>query len=587
MFLSCAVCVSMFLVGAAAEDPAATIHISTDQYDTLEEAVAAAQADDVITLGAGEVEVEAHTLKLLLPLSIVGVSMEQTKIILTSPTNGRGLQVGNEAGAMVGGTFNFENLSIVQPSGGDLRFLINIMAYNPDEPVEVNIRSCYLEAARQTAIAVEGTSNAATPDTQYYDLTVEDCVIRQTHSGNGYCIGSGLFNNNPNTDNCTVTIRDNTFYGSTGGSPYNIHFPNPVGSLTVADNVCYTGAGHGIKYVYTADNEVSITGNVFQTYENNAAEPDAERYALLFTNTVDDLDNPRSYQWATKLDGNDLRGMNVLAAMAADLEVLWFPDGQAVNAVEYNNNGDANLTDEGTRYARSAYGASTQFNESGVVLTDFAVEQNALTFVLDEEMEGADTRYFYNSESLSGAYTNSVTGLEDYWTGENTRHCSGSLAAWEEANAVTRWTFGEDSLETLEDTDGVIVAEDEVAKVTVNTLTGEIHVEPKALGTTCLNAYVGGGDADAIPNYKADTLEITVTEAQEEEEEEETTVLSESETDPEDGEPQTGPSALSTSQTSGPKTGDSAAWMVFILVAAVSGGCLAALYIQKRRQKML
>lgn len=56
----------------------------------------------------------------------------------------------------------------------------------------------------------------------------------------------------------------------------------------------------------------------------------------------------------------------------------------------------------------------------------------------------------------------------------------------------------------------VYEAENDVAKVQVNTATGAIDVTPKAVGTTSLQAVVGGGENGDLPNAKEDTLTITV-----------------------------------------------------------------------------
>ena len=128
--------------------------------------------------------------------------------------------------------------------------------------------------------------------------------------------------------------------------------------------------------------------------------------------------------------------------------------------------------------------------------------------------------YYYNSLTSSGAYTNAVEGFNSYFTDENPRHCGASLATWGEANAITRFTldgvaFVQD-VETGEDDTEILLstwtAENDVAKVVIDTATGAITVTPKAVGETKLVGTVGAGADGTLPNGKDDELIITVKE---------------------------------------------------------------------------
>lgn len=466
------------------------------RYESLDEAIAAANNGGNKTIVVHNDCSLAGTVELRAPMNITCDSDNPVTITLTG-SDAYGFRIGKGSG----GNYSFSNLVIQTDT---LLSCISIQAYDPTNPVNVSISNCSITNTKKTAIDFEGTSYPG-PDTNYFDLTVNNCSITAAT----YAIGCGSDNNSPNVGSSSLTVKDSTLTLLQNGV-YGIHTPKALLSLTIDGNTFITAASGGIKYIYTSDNTVSITNNDFtQCRTSNSS------YSIMCTNQITDASDPRSYQWATDLSGNDLTGANTIIAVGADLEVFWFPDGQARNNNQLNNLGQSNTTDAGTRYAKSNYGQSSFFNRSGISLTDFNIASDSLSFTTGDSAQ--NTSYYYNTETSSGAYTNAKPSFSDYWTEENPRHCSASLATWGEANAITRWTFGQDSLDILSpDENGLITAEDDVAKVEVNPATGEITVTPKAAGTTYLNAYVGSGTDEtgtkigSIPNAKSDTLVIIV-----------------------------------------------------------------------------
>ncbi len=399
-----------------------------------------------------------------------------------------------------GGDYVFQDLSIVSE---DALGLISIHAYEEEQFVDVLVSNCDLTNLKKTAIDLEGVA-PSDAQTQHFHLTVQDSNIMAA----GYGIGMGLDNNNPNSSACTVSVSDTTLKGAPNGGIYNIHLPNALQSVTVT-RCEFLDANGGIKYVYTGENHVGVTDNRFDTTDG------AWNFAILATNTCKDLSNIRAYAWATELARNVLKGQNVVIAAMAKPQVVWFPDGQAVNGVNWNNFGNANITDQGTRYVNS-------YGQTYAQLTDFNMETGVMTFATPNSAEQM-TRYFYNTLASSGAYANNPNGVADYFTAANPAHCVPErIAGWLNANAVTRWAIGTDASHMAlysPDTNGKIIYEDDVAKVVVDTLTGEIKVTPKAVGQVYLSAYVGtdltiGENGTVIPgaylNYKMDDLVITV-----------------------------------------------------------------------------
>lgn len=465
-------------------------------YESLDAAIAAANNGGDKTIVVLNDCSLAGTVELRAPMNITCDSDNPVTITLTG-SDAYGFRIGKGSG----GNYSFSNLVIQTDT---LLSCISIQAYDPTNPVNVSISNCSITNTKKTAIDFEGTTYPG-PDTNYFDLTVNNCSITAAT----YAIGCGSDNNSPNVGSSSLTVKDSTLTLLQNGV-YGIHTPKALLSLTIDGNTFITAASGGIKYVYTSDNTVSITNNDFTQCRTSDSS-----YSIMCTNQITDSSDPRSYQWATELSGNDLTGANTIIAVGAELEAFWFPDGQAQNDNQLNNLGQSNTTDAGTRYGKSNYGQSQLFKISGVSLTDFHIVSDSLAFTVGDSAQ--NTSYYYNTETSSGAYTNAKPDFSDYWTEENPRHCSASLATWEEANAITRWTFGQDSLDILSsDENGLITAEDDVAKVEVNPATGEITVTPKAAGTTYLNAYVGSGTDEtgtkigSIPNAKSDTLVITV-----------------------------------------------------------------------------
>lgn len=551
---------------------------SPEQAASLTDAIELAQAGDTVSLADGTYYVE--DVALTKGIALEGTSRDGTVIVVKEELNrnNTGKRFGFQIYGATDGTVTFRNLTIRAAEDTTSGVLAPIHILNRDsEPANVVVENCTVEntgtkATYRHAISLEYTSGEKS---NYYNLTVKDSKIVAA----SYGIGCGLDNGNPSQNKSVLHVSNTRFEGSgtQNASIYNIHLPVALAELSVDGSEFYgTGSG-GIKYIYSTTNTVRITNNVFDKRSADGAFPASGAYAIMATTQTKDVTDPRAYSYATELSGNTLKGQNTIIAVAAPVEVVWFPDGQAANAVEYNNYGDSNSTDSGTRYGMSAWGGHKNF----IVLTDFAIQKDSMQFVLSNSQEAQSTVYYYNTQENSGAYTN-ASDLTAYWTAENPRHCNASLATFDEANAVTRWTFGQEGkAEVLEKTDGqtTLVSEDEVAKVEVDTLTGQIQVTPKAPGTTYLTAYVGGGEFDeegnpVLPNCKKDVLTITVEETEE---------------IPDESTPSTGPSSSSTeeipeeSTPSAPPTGEgsSPVWMLMALVLVSFLG--AAVLVIRRR----
>lgn len=478
--------------------------------------------------------------------------------------NNTGKTHGFEIASAVQGEIVFHDLTIKAEEETQYGVLALIWIRNTDAAgVSVAVNGCTLQNTGAGGVYREAISfeYASGTSKYYFDLSVNDCTI----TTKSYGIGSGLNNGNPDVSACTMNIQNTNFYGDGTSSIYNTHAPKAFKELIVNGCGFYgTGSG-GIKYIYSDTNTVKITNNIFEKYAAGSDFIGSYTYAIMATTQKKDYSDARAYSWATEMSGNTLKGQNVIIAVASPVEVVWFPDGQAVNNTQFNNYGNQNITDEGTRYGISMWGGNKNF----IGLTDFSIVEDTMDFTVGDEAKG--TTYYYNTLASSGAYTN--TEFEKYWTDENPRHCAASLAEWSEANAVTRWTMGENSKTIINaDENGIVIAEDDIAKVEVNTLTGEIHVTPKSVGTTYLNAYVGSGETDgqigSIPNAKMDVMKIVVKE-----------VISE---DPEQkpDSPDTKPNTPKTDKSV--KTGDTAPLMLVVFLMAAAACVIGACMMRRR-----
>lgn len=449
---------------------------------TLAEAIAGAPAGAAIALSGGDYEATGITLEK--DLTLTGAADGSTHLFVKDTGD-------DDFGFRIAGgaDVTFENLSMEADTEivGELDILALIyISTEGDDPSDVTVKNCTLKntgniRGYRHAISFEGKTYPG-PDTRNFNLTVENSFL----TADGYGIGSGLDNNHPIVSNSSLTVMNTEFNheGEGSSSIYSIHLPRALKKVTVSDCTFHTVSTGGIKYIYSTDNEVRITDNDF-TGCNQAQTTGA--FAIMATTQTADPENQRSYSYATQLSGNKLSGQNTILAVKAPVEVVWFPDGQAKNNPSVNNYGDENTTDAGTRYGKSKWGGNKNF----IVLTDFRLKDTALHFSSASE-EAKETSYLYNGET-SGVYSN-FAPLDSYWTEENPRHCSVSLADFQEANAITRWYLksGAD-LEPVEQST-VLAAEDAVAKVEIDQTTGKIRITPKAKGTTYLCGVVGGGE---------------------------------------------------------------------------------------------
>ena len=505
MLMSLCLIVGMMSTSVWAVGDDVVARIGETEYTSLEEAVDEANQ----TSGAVIDVVKSCTVDSLLEIKSAMTIQGQEGVVVTVAPEANRINTGEIYGFKMGtaienGTVTFKDLTI-KGSGNNLQLL---WVCNTDpKGVSVSVENCKLDNSEKTvsggyadAISFEYASGDTT---DYFNLSVTGCEIAAA----SYGIGSGLNNGNANVSNCSLTVKDTVFNNTGNSSIYCIHAPVAFGSLMVENCDFNSVNSGGIKYIYNANNEESVVikNNDFSDCNQNM---NSGTYAVMATNQISDLTDDHCYCWATELSGNDFSNQNVIIALKAELEVVWFPDGQAQNDTVYNNMANENITNVGTRYGKSNYGGSTLFKQVGVCLTDFGMDTNEMTFTLGDE--GQSTAYFYNTKDASGAYTNYQGAFADYWTDENLRHCSASLATWGEANAITRWNLDGVALTQNAEDSTVYEAENDVAKVQVNTATGAIDVTPKAVGTTSLQAVVGGGENGDLPNAKEDTLTITV-----------------------------------------------------------------------------
>lgn len=492
-------------VAAADSESAGVAEINGVAYESIAAAVAAAQDGDTIQLTADSVIQKVVIDK---TLTIVGNGHTVT-VAAEEKRNNTGETHGFEIGdSAAGKTIEFSGVTIKAEAEESYGVLQLIWIHNAAaDSVDVRINDCVLENVGEGGPYRHAVSMEYASGSMKYNFDLS--VVGSTLSARSYVFGSGLNNGNPDVSGCTAVFASNTF-NNVGGSSgiYNIHTPKAFERLQVQSNSFNSVRSGGIKYIYSAENTVVIKDNDFSGANT---EQLGGVYAIMCTTQQKDYADARAYSWATELSGNNLEGQNTIIAAAAPVEVIWFPDGQAVNNTVLNNYGNSNATDEGTRYGISKWGG----NESFLSMADFGIAADSIEFDSLDAEPGV-TKWFYNSEESSGFYTNDVTNFENAWTEENPRHCSASLATWEEANVVTRWALvDEKGVETAlvdEDGDGVITGENDIARLSIDTKTGQISASPLAFGTATLKAVVGGGEDGLIPNAKVDTLVISVQE---------------------------------------------------------------------------
>lgn len=470
-----------------------------------------AAMSDVVPGGEITLKAGIYNLESVEPDKALTLCGEDGAIIVFAPETDRnitGATNGFKFTKPFSGQFTLSNLTI-NGSGNNLA-LIWLSNTSP-EGMKLSLENCRLNNPRQSdaayshAVSFEYKNG---PAEYYFDLAVKNCYVNAT----SYGIGSGLDNGNPDVSRCSLTVSG-TVFDSTGdrNGIYNIHAPKPFAVLDVQDSE-FKGAGGGIKYIYNETNTVRINSNQFLLKERQGDFTGSSSYAIMATVS--------GWNYATEMKGNNLKGQNCIAAVLKDMEVIWFPDGQAVNSPRLNNNGDCNTTDAGSRYTHSVWGT----NRSIAVLTDFNIISGQMSFTVGDSAQ--TTGYYFNTLSSSGAYTNYTDYDAQYFTQDNPRHVVNTgarggvtyitLADFEKANAVTRWNLDGIPFE-YSDADNGFSAETDAVKVIIDKTRGIITVIPKAVGSAVLTAVVGGGEdstdgTDHIGNAKTDRLCITVKE---------------------------------------------------------------------------
>ncbi|MGI5856026.1 MAG: LPXTG cell wall anchor domain-containing protein [Candidatus Merdivicinus sp.] len=512
--LTAAAALSLSISLPASAEGGTGISIDGTSYGSIAEAVAAAAEGATILLEDGSYE--AAGIDLTKDVTIQGSGSTN---ILVPDKGGEDFGFRIADGAAV--TFDGLNITADETVTGENSILALIyIANDGSTPAEVAVQNCTLVNVGEMkgyrhAISLEGKSYPG-PDTRYFNLTVDGCSI----TSDSYGIGSGLDNNAPTVSDSTLKVTDTEFNTEGSSSIYNIHLPKALKFVEVENCSFNSVRSGGIKYIYSDSNEVRIIGNDFTGCNQ---EQISGTYAIMATTQTADYSDPRAYSYATELSGNKLNGQNTIIAVKSQVEAVWFPDGQAVNNTAVNNYGDENATDEGTRYGKSQWGG----NKSFIVLTDFSLSSTGISFA-SKDAAAQIIQYRYNGET-SGVYSNYYP-LDTYWTEENPRHCGASLADFAEANAITRWYLKGSNAEFTPDSENssILTAEDEIARVEINTAAGSITVTPKSVGTTYLYGVVGGGAFEmsdntwtldenglrvpSLPNSKTAVCPITVQE---------------------------------------------------------------------------
>lgn len=488
-------------------------------YPSLAEAVAAAEEGQTVAVlqscSIDKIEITKGITITSEPGVVITVNDEANR-------NNTGATNGFQILQSVAGAVTFDGLTIVAEEAENAAGILGLITIHVEEEdgAVVNVQNCTLvnvgsnQGGYRHAISIETFRGN---EVFHYTLNVDNCDI----TSKSYGIGEGLHNGHGNYTDVALNVQNTSFTSAedSAGTIYNIHLPSALKSVQVENCNFSSIRNGGIKYIFTADNknDIVLKNNDFSGCNSDMA---SGSYAIMCTNSISDLEDPYCYCWASEISGNNLCGQNVIIALKAELETIWFPDGQASNSTEFNNLAQNNTTDAGTRYGKSNYGGSQLFKASGVVLTDFAIADDSMRFETGDAAK--ETAYFYNTKDSSGFYSNYTGAFSEVWTEDNPRHCSASLATWDESNALTRWTLDGISgylpfdTETAEGgktvTLDTITAENETAKVVINTKTGSILVTPKAAGSTKLTATVGGGIDGTLPNAKNAVLNITVTE---------------------------------------------------------------------------
>ena len=513
VIVSCAVSVPKTLYVA----PEGTGNGGTaEEATTLEKAVEllnnnAAGGEIIFTVGTYEIE----KIYVKSPITFDGQNVATVIVKAETSRNNTGKTHGFEINQAIEGTVRFENLDIQAETEETSGVLQLIWINNTDSAgASVEIDNCTLTnigngGTYRHAVSMEYASGN---NKYYFNLSMTNSVI----TARSYGFGSGLNNGNPDVSDSTLNVQ-NCEFNNVGGSTsiYNLHLPKAFADLNVENNKFVSVRSGGIKYIYSTENNVVIKNNDFS---NANQERLGGVYAIMATTQQKDYADARAYSYATELSNNILTDQNTIIAVASPVEVIWFPDGQATNNTVLNNYGNLNITDQGTRYAKSNYGGWKGF----IILTDFDIVDDVISFATVNN-KGKDANYCYNADN-SGVYSN-YRNMNEYWTEENPRHCSASIADFAESDAITRWFMEDENIAKLAiDADGNYI----------KTVDGKIQVVPVAPGETYLYALVGGGkdgkfvrdeasgkfavnsdgtvmrSIETIPNAKWDKVKITV-----------------------------------------------------------------------------
>jgi len=501
-------------IGETAEAPT-SLSNALEKYKTGATII---MAGGEYTLAGGTYDSGAAACYLNRSVSIQKASGSESAAVVTLTGGSYGIVINGSgsysfSGLTINSATNLSNISVENYMKDITNTTSTDYTLDASQKAVVNVSNCVVTNTWKSAIDFEGngaiSSNYANYDRNYFDLTVSNCDITAdpgTDKGHwGYGIGSGLSNNYCDLSHSSLTVTGCTFnkgqvtYNATYGiricSNSTAYANYNMGSVNISGNSFYN-VNNGIWYAISSINKenIIIDNNDFTPMVQTNADT-GNGNALGVYNYLTDTSDPYSYSFAKEMKGNNLSGEKILTLFKANIDVIWFPDGQAVNATNFNNFSDTNTTDAGTRYLK--YGVYSK----ALVLTDFGIDQDLLTFATAASASQTFT-FTYNTKTVSGAYSNytnmEMGAADSYFTESNTKHASSDyLANYTKSYAITSWKEVNAAGEDYDS--GLITFE--------TTSAGTVTVTPTGAGTgvAYIKATVGTG-----PNAKSDIIKINI-----------------------------------------------------------------------------